>query len=138
MQSISGQFEKYDHSDVGRMEIEIPKPVKESCFLLRELSKGDEIFQKYSTDGQGGLEFMDLQTFLQVIHDYELLGPGQHQVTKLVARRTFQRISGRWTKNVPLETFIKCLLTLQEYLIFQTLSMMDVQILGSSSNLSNR
>ena len=120
------------------MEIELPQSVKESCFLLRELSKNDEVFEKYSTYGQSGLPFMDLQTFLQTLHDYELLGPGENQVTKLVAQRIFQRIAGRWTKNIPSETFLKCIYTLQEYLIFQTLSMMDVHTLGTTSNQSDR
>lgn len=120
------------------MEIELPQHVKESCFLLREISSNDEVFTKYCTNRQTGVPYLELQTFLQILHDYELLGPAQNQVTKFVGQRIFQQISGRWTKNIPAETFLKCLRTVQEYLIFQTLSMMDVEILGAEADSSQR
>jgi len=138
LQTFSGQFEKYDHSAVGKMDIELPQHVKESCFLLKEISSNDEVFTKYCTNGQTGVPYLELQTFLQTLHDYEILGLAQNQVSKVVAKRIFQRISGRWTKNIPVETFVKCLRTVQEYLIFQTLSMMDVEILGAEAESRQR
>lgn len=131
IQTGRGQFEKYDHSAVGKMEIELPPPVKESCFLLKDLQRDSELFAKYCTTNRnayGTTVYIEIHTFLQVLHDLEILGIFQHQITRDVAERIFKRIGGRWAKEIPEDQFNMCLRSVQEYLIFQALSTMDVQL----------
>jgi hypothetical protein len=134
MSSVSGQFEKYDHSSVGKMEIEIPRPVQESCFLLRDVSQDPEFFTKYSiTDpGEHTSAYIELDSWLQVLRELELVGNTEHQVTKLVAQKIFARVAGRWAKNMTADLFVRCLRLVQEYLIFQTLRTMEGQIRASA------
>lgn len=141
MQSFSGQFEKYDHSAVGKMDLEMPLAVKESCFLLRDVSKDNVLFDKYSSttrEGRVNVSFLEMHSFLQILHDLEILGVAEHQTTRDVAERIFKRIGGRWTKDITAQLLTSCLRTVQEYIIFQTLSTMDVQIQAATPGSAGR
>lgn len=135
MPNVSGQFEKYDHSSVGKMEIEIPRPVQESCFLLREVSEDPEFFSKHCCSGppsERTSPYIEFDTWLQILRELELMGSSTHQVTRIVAEKIFGRVAGRWAKNMTADLFVRCLRISQEYLIFQTLRTMEGQIEASA------
>ena len=122
MQTPRGVFEKLDFSAVRKLDIELPLPVKETCFLLRDVSKDSKLFDSYSTMGPGDQRYLELLRFLTMLRDLEILGRGQHQINSDVAQIYFTRVGGRWATGITLNDFFKCLRIMQEHLVFQALS----------------
>jgi hypothetical protein len=123
-------YEKYDQSTMGKMDIELPMRVKESCLLLQDVSSNEELFQKYCAPGQNIVPHIELHSFLKAFHDLGLLGKAQHQISSDFVQTVFKKIAGRWAKDATFDLFIKCLCMVQEYLIFRALHDRNVEALS--------